>query len=195
MEDISMFARDYRKIAWSRLRGNWGVIILTFLIHSLIVSILPGVAYLILGGPLAVGLCAVVLSVIRTGSTKFETLFTGLTNGFINRMLANLLMSVYLILWSLLLWIPGIVKSYSYAMTFYIMQDNPGIGANEAITRSRQMMNGHKWQLFCLHFSYIGWILLSCLTFGILFLWVLPSMEAATAAFYESIKGKTASAA
>jgi uncharacterized membrane protein len=189
-----MFAKDYRKLAWSKLKGNWGVIIVTFLIYSLLISILPGAAYLILGGPLAVGLCAVVLSLVRTGSTKIETLFSGLTNGFVSRLLANLLMSIYIALWSLLLWVPGIIKTYSYAMTFFIMQDNPGIGANEAITRSRQMMKGHKWQLFCLHFSYIGWILLSCLTFGILFLWVIPSMEVATAEFYESIKGETAAA-
>jgi uncharacterized membrane protein len=189
-----MFAKDYRKLAWSKLKGNWGVIIVTFLIYSLLISILPGAAYLILGGPLAVGLCAVVLSLVRTGSTKIETLFSGLTDGFVSRLLANLLMSIYIALWTLLLWVPGIIKTYSYAMTFFIMQDNPGIGANEAITRSRQMMKGHKWQLFCLHLSYIGWILLSCLTFGILLLWVIPSMQVATAEFYESIKGEAAPA-
>ena len=75
-------------------------------------------------------------------------------------------------------------------MTFFIMQDNPGIGANEAITRSRQMMKGHKWQLFCLHFSFIGWILLSVLTFGVLMIFVAPYMQAAEAEFYENLKAE-----
>jgi uncharacterized membrane protein len=84
--------------------------------------------------------------------------------------------------------IPGIVKSYSSAMSYYIMCDNPEMGANEAITRSREMMNGHKWQLFCLHFSFIGWILLSMLTCGLLLFMVTPYMNAATAEFYEKLK-------
>ena len=50
------------------------------------------------------------------------------------------------------------------------------------------MMDGHKWQLFCLHFSFIGWILLSILTCGILFLFVAPYMQAANAEFYEKLK-------
>lgn len=86
--------------------------------------------------------------------------------------------------------IPGIIKSYSYAMTFYIMADNPEIDGMEAITRSRQMMNGNKWRLFCLDFSFIGWFILCILTFGLLLLYVGPYMEAAHAAFYQSLKGE-----
>ena len=186
-----MFAKDYRRMAWEKLRGNWGTVIVTYLIYSLIIGALSGTAgigLLILGGPLTVGLAAVMLTLMRTGSTKIETLFDGVSTDFVSRMLAYILFSVYIALWSLLFVIPGLVKSYSYAMTFYILRDNPGIGANEAITRSRQMMRGHKWQLFCLHFSFIGWILLSMLTCGVLMLWVAPYMQAANAAFYESIK-------
>ena len=94
-----------------------------------------------------------------------------------------------ILLLALLFVIPGLIKSYSYAMTFYIMADNPGIDGNEAITRSRQMMDGNKWRLFCLDFSFIGWIILCMLTFGILFFYVGPYMEAAHAAFYQSLKG------
>lgn len=187
-----MFAKDYRRMAWEKLRGNWGTVIVTYLIYSLIIGALSGgtagIALLILGGPLTVGFAAVMLTLMRTGSTKIETLFDGFSTDFVSRMLAHILYSIYIALWSLLFVIPGLVKSYSYAMTFYILRDNPGIGANEAITRSRQMMKGHKWQLFCLDFSFIGWILLSMLTCGILMLWVAPYMQAARTAFYESIK-------
>lgn len=70
------------------------------------------------------------------------------------------LQGLYIALWSLLLVIPGIVKTYSYAMTPYIMSEHPSLTANEAITESRRIMNGNKWRLFCLDFSFIGWELL-----------------------------------
>ena len=73
------------------------------------------------------------------------------------------LQGLYIALWSLLLVIPGIVKTYSYAMTPYIMSEHPSLTANEAITESRRIMNGNKWRLFCLDFSFIGWELLCAL--------------------------------
>ena len=187
-----MFASDYRQAAWEKLRGNWTPVVVSFLLYSLLISALSttGLGSLLLGGPLTVAFVGVVLTLVRTGSTKIETMFDGFTDGFVSRMLGFILYTLYIALWSILFIIPGIVKSYSYAMTFYILRDDPSIGANEAITRSRQMMDGHKWQLFCLHFSFIGWILLSMLTLGILTLWVMPYMETATAVFYESIKGE-----
>jgi uncharacterized membrane protein len=74
-------------------------------------------------------------------------------------------------------------------MTLFILKDNPEMSATDAITESRRMMNGNKWRLFCLDFSFIGWILLSALTCGILYILVYPYMYAARAAFYESLKG------
>lgn len=187
-----MFAKDYRKQAWDRLSGNWGVAILAYLLFSLIIGALSttGIGSLILAGPLTVGLISVFVQLARTGTTKIEHLFDGITKGFVNKMLSYILVSVYTFLWALLFWIPGIVKSFSYAMTFYIMNDNPEMGANEAITRSREMMDGHKWQLFCLRFSFIGWILLSVLTFGVLMIFVAPYMQAAEAEFYENLKAE-----
>ena len=73
-------------------------------------------------------------------------------------------------------------------MVPYILRDHPEMTATEAINRSREIMNGRKWNLFCLQFSFIGWILLCGLTFGILTLWVYPYMQQAEANFYESIK-------
>ena len=75
----------------------------------------------------------------------------------------NFLQGLYTALWSLLLVIPGIVKTYSYAMTPYIMSEHPSLTANEAITESRRIMDGNKWRLFCLDLSFIGWELLCSL--------------------------------
>ena len=79
----------------------------------------------------------------------------------------NILLNLFISLWSLLFFIPGFIKEYSYAMTPYIMAENPNITVTEAITRSRHMMYGNKWRLFCLDFSFIGWTLLCNLPFMI----------------------------
>ncbi len=88
----------------------------------------------------------------------------------------------------MLLYIPGIIKSYSYAMTYYIAQDEPELSAEKCICKSMDMMKGHKMELFLLDLSFIGWILLCILTGGIALLWVEPYYLSARAAFYEELK-------
>ena len=98
------------------------------------------------------------------------------------------LMNFFVSLWSLLLIIPGFIKYYAYALTPYILIDNPGLSANQAINLSQKMMKGHKFDMFILHLSFIGWIFLSIFTFGIGLLWLLPYMMTAQAAFYQDVK-------
>ena len=103
---------------------------------------------------------------------------------------ARLLQTLYILLWSLLFIIPGIIAAYSYSMTGYILAENPNMPADEAIARSKQMMDGNRWRLFCLQISFIGWsILSSLLTFGIGDLWLTPYRQAASAVFYREISG------
>ena len=99
-----------------------------------------------------------------------------------------LLMTIMVFLWSLLLIIPGIIKWFSYAMTPFILEENPELSASEAIHRSRMMMRGHKFDLFYLYLSFIGWFILCILTAGIGFLWLGPYVDTALAAFYEEVK-------
>jgi uncharacterized membrane protein len=188
-----MFAKDYRQSAWKKLDKKWGVAILSYLVYSLIygaVSSFTGIGGLIVGGPLVIGYIAIILTIVRGGDAKIEQIFDNFSGRFVSNMALFVLQYLYTFLWTMLFIIPGIVKSYSYAMSYYIMCDNPEMGANEAITRSREMMNGHKWQLFCLRFSFIGWILLSILTFGVLMIFVAPYMQAAEAEFYENLKAE-----
>jgi len=98
------------------------------------------------------------------------------------------LMRLFIFLWSLLFLIPGIIKSFSYAMTLYILEENPELSANEAIDRSRAMMKGHKFDYFWLLLSFIGWAFLSIFTLGIGLLWLMPYMQTASGAFYEDVK-------
>jgi uncharacterized membrane protein len=97
------------------------------------------------------------------------------------------LVGLYTMLWSMLFVIPGIVKTYSYSQAAYIIAENPEMGANEAITRSREMMNGHKMELFVLQLSFIGWMLLGCITFGLAFIYVSPYMQATYVNFYHKV--------
>lgn len=98
------------------------------------------------------------------------------------------LMNFFISLWSFLLIIPGFIKYYAYALTPYILIDNPELSANQAINLSQKMMKGHKFDMFILHLSFIGWIFLSIFTFGIGLLWLLPYMMTAQAAFYQDVK-------
>ncbi len=101
----------------------------------------------------------------------------------------NILTAIFVLLWTLLFIIPGIIASYSYAMAPFIMLENPNCGARCAISESKEMMRGNKWRLFCLDISFIGWIILSAFTLGIGYLWLNPYMEVSRAAFYREISG------
>lgn len=101
---------------------------------------------------------------------------------------AMVLVGIFTFLWTLLLVVPGIIKSFSYSMTKYIIDENPELTPSEAIHRSRMMMRGHKFDLFWLYLSFIGWAVLACLTGGIGFLWLGPYLQTSEAAFYEEVK-------
>lgn len=104
----------------------------------------------------------------------------------------SFLVMLFVLLWSLLLIVPGIIMGYAYAMTPYIMKDNPELGAMECIKKSKAMMNGYKWKLFLLDLGFIGWILLCIVTLGIFTLWLSPWMTSARARFYEELKARQA---
>ena len=139
--------------------------------------------------PLAIGFANALLKLLRTGDNALtENMFKIATKNYWHKVWGGFLMGLFIALWSLLLIIPGIVKAFSYAMTPFILEENPELGANDAIDRSRAMMKGHKFDLFWLLLSFIGWYLLCIITFGLASLWVTPYMSTAIAAFYEDVK-------
>lgn len=150
------------------------------------VSGLLGLVRFIIGGAVQLGYSVYLLKQYHQQETRLNDLFSQFFRfgqGFAQKFLVGL----YTFLWTLLLIIPGIIKSFSYAMTPFIMADHPELTANQAITRSREIMDGHKWELFVLELTFIGWEFLSILTLGIGLLWVVPYMSAARAAFYREI--------
>ena len=184
-----MRAKDYRKNAWGKLKGNWTTMVIAYIIMGLILGAVSftGIGALLLTGPLTLGFSIMTLKVVRGEKPAIENLFNGISD-FARSTILFIVKTIIEGLWALLFVIPGIIATYRHAMCFYILKDNPEMEALDARRASKEMMKGHKWQLFCLHFSFIGWILLSFLTFGILFFWVMPYMETANAEFYENLK-------
>lgn len=104
--------------------------------------------------------------------------------------LTLLLQGVYTILWMILLIVPGIIKSLSYAMTSFILRDRPDMKNNAAIELSMAMMEGHKADLFWLYLTFIGWAILCIPTLGIGFFWLNPYIQSTLANFYEEVKAE-----
>lgn len=148
-------------------------------------TILSIVAFVI-GGVVQMGYAKYLLQQQDGKSGDIKDLFSQF-DYFAQGFLQSLLRTIFIVLWSLLFVIPGIVKAFSYAMTPFIMAENPGMKARDAINASKQMMQGHKGELFCLHLSFIGWYILCGFTLGIGIVFLNPYVNAAYAAFYRNI--------
>ncbi|MBQ9718701.1 MAG: DUF975 family protein [Clostridia bacterium] len=159
-------------------------------LYIVILAIVTGIILFVLGSVIEVGYCKFNLDLTdRREKPEIGTMF-GYFSFWQTTAVSRFLQTVYVFLWSLLFIIPGIMAGYSYAMTGYILAENPHLTASEAIERSKQMMYGNRWRLFCLQISFIGWsILSSLLTFGIGDLWLTPYRQSASAAFYREISG------
>lgn len=153
-----------------------------FLIYSLIAAI---VAFII-GGVIELGLKSYFLKQHDGQHHEFRDLFSQFSN-WGGAFCLRLLTGIYITLWTMLFIIPGVIKTYSYAMAPFIMTEHPELGANECITRSRQMMDGHKFELFCLELSFIGWAFACIFTLGIGYPFLNAYQGAARAAFYRNL--------
>ena len=143
-------------------------------------------AQLVIGGVIQLGYAQYLLKQHNHASFELHDLFSQFDR-FKEGFLQKFLRSLYTVLWSLLFVIPGIVKSYAYAMTPFIMAENPDMSANDAIKASIRLMEGHKGELFTLDLTFIGWDLLAALTCNIGYLFLNPYKNAAYAAFYKDL--------
>jgi len=146
-----------------------------------------GFAAFLIGGVLQLGYAGFLLKQHDGKETRFGDLFSQFDRfgtGFAQRFLRIL----YVTLWSLLFIIPGIIKEYSYAMTPFILADHPNLTASQAIDASKEMMEGHKMDLFILSLTFIGWDLLAALTLNLGYIALNPYQNAAYAAFYRQLQ-------
>ncbi len=203
----------YKNEALSALRGNWAnalVATIIFIALALFFSsndainsyyqrvvINPFIGYslsfvsLFVLLPLAAGYSNSMRVLLETGDNRLTNNSFSLGFGnWLHVVWGMILSTIYIFLWTLLLIIPGIIKSYSYALTPYILVEHPEMSANEAIEESMRLMDGHKFDLFYLQLSFIGWAILSILSLGLGVFWLIPYQMTAQAAFYRDIKNE-----
>jgi uncharacterized membrane protein len=188
------------RAARESLKGKWGLAILTFFIYTLLTTAsgsvrphgsiltLSSILTLIIGGPLALGAAIFSLSISRGKEARLEQIFQGF-NSFSTAFIAYLLIILYVLLWALLLIVPGIIAALGYSMTFYILADDPLIKPQDALKKSKSIMDGYKLKLFYLGLRFFLLALLCILTLGIGFLWLIPYVHITMAKFYDDIKG------
>lgn len=203
----------YKNEALSALRGNWAnALVATIILVALAlffssndainsyyqrIVINPFIGYslsfisLFVLLPLAAGYSNSMRVLLETGDNRLTNNSFSLAFGnWLHVVWGMILSTIYIFLWTLLLIIPGLIKSYSYALTPYILVEHPEMSANEAIEESMRLMDGHKFDLFYLQLSFIGWAILSILSLGLGIFWLIPYQMTAQAAFYRDIKNE-----
>lgn len=185
--------------AHAALQGKWMMAAVATLIYMAIagglssIPILGGILSFFISLPLGYGFVILMRSVFKGGDIDFAVLFEGFQD-YGRIFTTKLLQSVYIALWMLLLFVPGVIKNYSYAMTDYLLKEDPQLRNNAAIEKSMAMMEGNKMKLFMLDLSFIGWALLCIVTLGIGFFFLQPYVLVARAAFYEDLKAQQVAA-
>ncbi|MFD0960720.1 DUF975 family protein [Paenibacillus chungangensis] len=177
----------------SDMGSNVGGGIAAFLIGIMIVIMLGAIVIslafrIFLGFPLEIG---AMLYFKRSAEQEVNLNHLGFAFGkgrYWDTLKAMLWRALLTILWTLLFIIPGIVKSYAYSQVPFILADNPNIGYRRAVDLSNSMTRGHKFRIFVLDLSFLGWILLGLLALfvGVLFVW--PYINATKAELYLELR-------
>ena len=180
------------------LTGKWPLAIGTFLIYYLIsmgASLIPyagQILGILIAGPLAVGGAFFALKISRDQDPKTDDLFFSFNNNLGNSILAYLLILIFTVIGIFLLIIPGIIVAFALSQTFFILAENPSMDSYSAVVKSKDMMNGYKWQYFKIALRLMGLFFLCFFTFGIGFLWWGPYQYVVMAKFYEEVKAANA---
>ncbi|MCF7920212.1 MAG: DUF975 family protein [Candidatus Cloacimonetes bacterium] len=196
------FLKDRAK---ARLNGNWEQAIIAIMVATVIFFVIDGFfgdKYLkdnlaifclriFLQAPAFLGMAIVFLSISRDQNPRGTEVFQGFHNWW-NAFKTMIVMIFFIILWSILLIIPGIMAALSYSMSFYILADNPDMKPGEILRHSKNLMRGHKTELLLLILSFTGWLFLSVITAGILYLlYTGPFFQSTLAEFYESLQERS----
>lgn len=188
-----MTRAELKTAAKEQIKGKIGIlfvmvlIIFAIMIACYFIPVIGSIAAFVITPAFSLSLCMVYLKMTKKEEITVGNVFSGFSATG-KALWLNILISIFTFLWTCLLIIPGIIKKYAYSMAFYILADNPELTAREALRKSKEIMNGHKWDLFVLQLSFFWWYLLSGITFGIAAIYVTPYISATTANFYNSIK-------
>ncbi|MDF3003788.1 MAG: hypothetical protein K0S22_260 [Oscillospiraceae bacterium] len=183
-----------KSAAKAQIKGNIGILFACHLVIGLISALMSplGVGFLI--APSFVLSCnKIYIALAQRVRPSVNDVWKGF-HYFGKALWLAIITSFFTFAWSLLLVIPGIVKGYSYLMAPYILADNPGMTAREALSESKRMTNGHKFDLFVLGLSFIGWFLLIPITLGLIMIWLVPYTNATLANYYLAMKDERSAA-
>ena len=186
--ELKMAAKD-------QIKGNIGMYVVCMLIVSCIsgaLGYIPKVGYIlsfIFLSPMILAFARINLGMTNGEKVQVKSLLESFDD-FGKALLLNILASVFICLWSILLVVPGIIKALSYSMSFYILAENPDMDAMEALEESKKIMEGHKWEFFVLLLSFILWDILGCITWGLAYIYVAPYKNATIADYYNKIKNE-----
>ena len=200
-----MNTAELKANAKEQLRGKWAVAIATVLVANILIdsdvmykvsekfgliglSISCSLISLFLGGVISVGLCKFLLDMTtKREEPRFETLFSQF-NIYLKTLGLNILITLSECIGTILFIVPGIIVGLMFSQSYYILSEDPSKSITQCIKESVDMMNGHKWDLFYLELTFIGWWLLTAITVGIAGLWVAPYVKVTETNFYLSIK-------
>ena len=166
--------------------ANGGAVSATMSYHPNAFGAILAVAIGVMIAILAVGFTSYSLSISRGAKAGFVNLLDGF-NVFLRALWLEILIGIFVFLWSLLLIVPGIIAAYRYSQACYIMLDNPDMSALECITASKNLMRGHKWEKFVLDLSFILWRLLCIIPIAMF--WVDPYYSVTCANYYNELIG------
>lgn len=200
---------EIKKQALGALKGKWGLAVLATFVFFLICMVVPSIIQIPFGGfnaeessftanvvniivsliliPFSFAFYWFFLTIARLDKPLISDLFTVYADvkNSLKLIGVSILVGIFVFLWSLLLIIPGIIKSLAYSQYYFLLRDHPEYSITEAITESRKLMDGYKWKYFLLNLSFIGWGILALITLGIGFLWLIPYVTTSLAAFYD----------
>ena len=195
---------EIRALSLDQMQGNWTAGVIITLIYVAIEAVASSSGFIsrtmgvtaytliyILGlYPLAFGFYTTFLSLCRDHKPlDVQSFFEGFTSKyFAKAIVVQLLVAIFVALWSLLLIVPGIIKICAYLIAPFIVADNPNITAMDAIRLSEKMMDGHKMDLFRIILGMLGCVVLSVLLLGIPLLWLVPYYMAVYTNFYLEVK-------
>ncbi|WP_141433799.1 DUF975 family protein [Bacillus sp. 03113] len=211
-----MTISEIKKKARTSLSGQWGKAVLLTLLVFLLNTVIPGIFEIPLSGgfqnwivqeetpasvtiiniiiaivliPFSISVSWFFLSLSRLEKPQIGDTFAIYKDGktSIKVIGTSILAGIFTFLWTLLLIIPGIIKSISYSQAYFLLKDHPEYKVLEAISESKKRMKGYKWKYFLMNLSFIGWGILALLTLGIGFLWLVPYVSASLATFYNEL--------
>lgn len=183
--------KDKAKKSFTPHLGAILLVLLIVLVVYGLLAVMSGVGAIvsfIIAGSISLSFASIFLNVLKGKKPVAKDLIFGFQDeNLLRGLFAFLRYEIFTFLWTLLLIVPGIIKSISYSQMFYLMAENPKMTAGEAQAKSMKIMEGHKWDYFILQLSFIPWHLLSIVTFGIAEIYVTPYVSTTNAAFYKKI--------